>query len=226
MELCKNCHGGCCRRYNVPLLGVDVIKICDSLQVDMPFFTSIIQIEPERAKEIKNKTALFRFPDISGDNYFTPTLKVAESKYAPGTVKCLFLQEWIAEALGSDELSGIIGRCGIYSCRPISCRAFPAIYKPKTKQVIIKDPHLILEKKHKNPDEDNYIYNLCSRELTEEDYRNFTEDYVKGAFSYDLENKFFIELAAKWNKDPDVSDEFYNFLKEEYTGRVQLIKEE
>lgn len=226
MELCKNCHGGCCRRYNVPLLGVDVIKICETLQVDMPFFTLIIPISPERAKEIGSKTALFRFSDINGENYFTPTLKVVESKYAPGTGKCLFLQEWLADIMGSDELSGIIGRCGIYSCRPISCRAYPATYDTERKKVVIKDPYLVLEKKHKTPDKDNFIYNLCSKELTEDDYKNFTKDYVESAYFFDYENRYFVELAEKWNKNPGVSDEFYNFLKKEYAGRIQLIKEE
>lgn len=229
MDLCKNCHGGCCRRYNVPLMGIDIIKICDTLQLDMPFFTSIIPLEPERAKELENKTALFKFSDVSEENYYTTTLKVIESKYAPGTAKCLFLQEWLAEVMASDELTGIIGRCGIYSCRPICCRAFPATYDKETEQVVMKDPHLILETKHISPDKDNQIYNLCSKELTENDYQDYTESYVAGSYLYNFENRYFIDLAKKWNnrdKNLRVTDNFYNFLKEEYQSRIRLIKEE
>ncbi|NLF84469.1 MAG: hypothetical protein GX568_10905, partial [Candidatus Gastranaerophilales bacterium] len=55
------------------------------------------------------------------------------------------------------------------------------------------------------------------------------ESYVAGVHLYNFENRYFIDLAKKWNnrdKNLRVTDKFYNFLKEEYQSRIRLIKEE
>lgn len=222
MELCKTCHGGCCRRYNVALWGSDIIRICETLNVDTHFFTTVHKVNEDKVKTQIDQMPMFIFSEIGDDQYFSPVLKVNESRFYPGTSKCIFLHEWHAELLGSEELTGIIGRCGIYSCRPLNCRTYPTKYDKEKKRVIIRDPHLVLEHEHSRPD-DNPAYNICERALTPEDYEPFQEGYAHDAVQNEHEREFFLELAGKWNKNPDVSDNFYVFLLREYADRIELI---
>ncbi|HSA06069.1 MAG TPA: YkgJ family cysteine cluster protein [Candidatus Gastranaerophilales bacterium] len=223
MELCKTCHGGCCRRYNIDIWGSDIIRICETLKVDINFFTDVIPVSEENAKILMGKEAVFIFTDTGKQQHYRLILKSNESKFYPGASKCMFLQEWSADLLKSEELSGIIGRCGIYSCRPIACRAYPAKYDYQEKDVIIRDPFLVLEKEHKTAS-DNSAYKICARALTSDDYNNFKESYFADAITYYHEKEFFIKTAEKWNKNPDVSDNFYKFILNEYNNaRIKLF---
>jgi len=166
---------------------------------------------------------LFIFTDSGEKQHFSLVLKFNESKFYPRTSKCIFLQEWSAEALGSEELTGIVGRCGIYSCRPVSCRAYPAKYDEEKKEIIIKDPYLALEKEHKMTT-DSSACKLCPQALTEADYKPFMESYAANSVLNKYEKDFFMNLAEKWNKNPDVSDNFYDFLVKEYNDRIEYTK--
>jgi len=224
MELCKTCHAGCCRRYNPYLWGSDIIRICNTLKVDVNFFTSVRKVEGDEIEQLKGKEPMFIFTDSGQENYFVLVMKFNESKYYPGTSKCMFLQEWSADALGSEELSGIIGRCGVYGIRPINCRAWPATYDENVRNVVIQDPHLILDKKHKRITDDP-VQDICSRPMTHEDYSQYESQYVEDALINNYEKQFFIKVADKWNKNPDVSDKFYEFILKEYNNRIEHIKE-
>lgn len=225
MELCKNCHAGCCRRYNPYLWGSDIIRISEVLGVDINFFTFAHKVSEEEAKELKDKEPVFIFTDGGTENHFVLILKFNESKMYPGISKCMFLQEWNAEALQSEELTGIIGRCGIYGIRPVNCRAWPASYDPDKKKVVIKDPYLILDKKHKRPSE-NPGYDICERPIKHDDFAPYEDGYTQDAILNYNEKQFFIQLAEKWNQNPDVSDNFYEFLKKEYANRIEYISSE
>ncbi len=223
MELCASCHGGCCRRYNPHLWGSDIIRICETLKLDINFFTTALPIIKDQIDEYKEKTPLFIFTDSGEAQHFSLIIKFNESRYFPDTSKCIFLQEWSAESLGSEELSGIIGRCGIYSCRPVGCASYPAKYDEKEKKVVLKDPCLVLEKEHKLA-EDSPAYRLCSKPVSFRDYSNFGKDYVQSAILNHHEKEYFYKIAEKWNKNPDKSDYFYEFLVKEYNDRIKLIK--
>lgn len=224
MELCKNCHAGCCRRYNPYLWGSDIIRIVEALKVDLNFFTSAYLVE-DKLEQIKGKEPVFIFTDSGEPLHFVLVLKLNASRFFPDSSKCMFLQEWSAQAQGSEELTGIIGRCGIYGIRPINCRAWPAKYDEEKQNVIIRDPHNILDKEHRRVD-DSPCYDICERELTHDDYAVYENQYVEDAIINKHEKEFFMQLADKWNENPDVSDNFYAFLKKEYADRIEHIKEE
>lgn len=224
MELCKNCHGGSCRRYNPYLWGSDIIRICEALNVDISFFTYAFQLKGEQIEEYTGKEPIFIFTDNGSEEYFVLCLKMEESKLYAGSLKCMFLNEWSAVAQGSEELTGIIGRCGIYGIRPTNCAAWPVGYDEKRKSVILKDPHLVLEKKHKKAS-NSPAYNLCCRELRPADYANFRESYTKNAILNHHEKSFFMKVARKWNENPRPSDSLYEFIKNEYNNRIEHIKE-
>lgn len=217
MELCKNCNAGCCRRYLRPIWGSDIIRICETLNVDMFFFITVIK--EEKGKELRGKEPVFYFTDAGEEMYFSIWLKSNLSRFYPEVTKCMFLQEWSAEAQQSEELTGVIGRCGIYDIRPINCRVWPAEYSAKDDKVLIKDPYTDLEHK---PDKatDSEGYSLCPKPLTKEDYSRFEEQYYKDALINHHEWQFFIKVSEKWNQNPDVSDKFYDFLKQEYSNRL------
>ncbi len=225
MEDCKICHGGCCRRYIVPLWGSDIIRISEALEVDMFFFISVVKYEKEKAEEKKKTEPLFIFTEAGTDCYFQIILKSHMSKLYPNTSKCIFLQEWSASAQQSEELEGIIGRCGIYDIRPLTCKTWPVGYDEKNDQVVLNDPYLIQEKRPDRPG-DSIAYSICPKELCFDDYKNFEDEYVKSAILDNYERKFFRKIAEKWNKNPDLSDKLYKFIKEEYKNRIKHIKEE
>ncbi len=222
MELCKECHAGCCRRYNPYLWGSDIIRICENLKVDISFFTYAHNIQGEEIHKLKGIEPMFIFTDSGEEKYFVLILKANESKIYPDTSKCMFLQEWSAEALQSEELTGIIGRCGIYGIRPINCRAWPATYDEDHKRIVIRDPHLILDKRHKRID-DSHVFDICPRAMTHDDYSQYEDEYVRDAVVNYHEKQFFMQLADKWNQNPDVSDNFYEFLLKEYSNRIVHI---
>lgn len=222
MELCATCHGGCCRRYNPHLWGSDIIRICQTLKIDINFFTTVIPVSNDKIDKLRDKMPMFIFTDAEENQYFSLALKFNESRLYPGTSKCIFLLEWHAEMLGSEELTGVIGRCGIYSCRPLNCRTYPVKYDQENKKIILKDPHNILEKEHARVD-DSPAYDICARPLIPEDYLPFQDSYTEAAVLNEQEREFFLQIAEKWNRKPDISDNFYTFLHKEYGDRIELI---
>lgn len=237
MDLCDNCHGGCCRRYKITLFGSDIIRICENLKVDMFFFIDVAKVSIDIAKQVEDVKPLFIFTDAGEDIYFEIFLKFNYesskhysqnlnldyelNKEFSGTLKCMFLQEWNAQEQQSKELSGIVGRCGIYDIRPLACRSFPAgLYGGK---VQIKDPHTILEKEDRKPS-NHGAYALCERELEYKDFMMDEQSMFENVVLNNQEMKFYIQLAKKWNANPDVSDKFYEFLKKEYSNRIEHIK--
>lgn len=223
MELCKNCHAGCCRRYNPSILGIDIIRICKALNVDMFFLISAIKIDEEKAEKLKNEKPIFIFTDLGEKMYFSLILKSNLSRLYPETTKCIFLQEWSAEAQQSEELTGIIGRCGIYDIRPLNCRKWPAEYDDEEHKVVIPDPYTVLEKTHEKAN-DSPAYSLCPEPIKPEYLTKYEEMYNKYSVLYHKEKAFFIKVAQKWNEKPDLSDNFYKFLLKEYASRIPHIK--
>ena len=224
MELCPECHAGCCRRFNVYVLGSDIIRICESLKMDMSVFVNPIPLPADKIEKYRfNNTAIFMYKDGGEGQYYCLALKSDFSKFYPETTKCIFLQEFNAEILSRGKIPGTISRCGIYGCRPAICRAFPATYYDEEKQIKIKDPHLVIEKA-KAAVQDSPAYNLCARGLTEEDYVPFVEGYVKDAVLEYYESEFFCKVAEKWNNDPDLFDNFYDFLLKEYNNRIEYMQ--
>jgi Fe-S-cluster containining protein len=224
MEVCTICHGGCCRRYNPEIAGIDILRISKTLKVDANFFVSAVPINDERLNEYLGKHPLFIFTDSGQEIYYRLCMKPIESVCYPGTSKCVFLLEWRAEYLGSETLKGVIGRCGIYSIRPQNCRSYPAKYLPDKIETVIRDPYLLMEKEHSLP-EDTPAYRLCPRTLTEKDFTPYSDSLANDAAVNEYERDFFRKLSDKWNKNPDISDRFYLFLEKEYSNRITHILE-
>lgn len=221
MDLCKNCHGGCCRRYLPPLWGSDIIRISEALKVDMFFFITVVKEKNPEA--MFGKEPIFNFTDAGQEMYFQIFLKSILSKYYPDVTKCMFLQEWSAEVQQSETLTGIVGRCGIYDIRPINCRTWPAEYNPKEQKVMINDPYYNLANRDDRAS-DSPGYDICYKPLTKEEYEKYEEQYHKDAILNHFERQFFIEISQKWNRNPDISENFYKFLLKEYRNRLIPMK--
>jgi SMC interacting uncharacterized protein involved in chromosome segregation len=61
---------------------------------------------------------------------------------------------------------------------------------------------------------------LCPRPLDKKDYHQWINEYITNSLLFDYENHYFIDLSEKWNKNPDISDNFITFLKKEYEDRL------
>ncbi len=224
MDLCKECNSGCCRRFLVYLSGSDIIRISETLQMDLGVFVDAIPVPESKVEmHIKNRAPMFLFKEAGNKQYFVLALKSTESNLYPDASKCLFLLEFDAQQLSNGKIPHKLSRCGIHACRPYTCRTFPAMYYPKEVAVKIKDPFLLMENEH-GKYSGQEPYKLCSRPLSREDFCKFSEGYVKDTVLDNYENEFFLQVAEKWNKTPGLSDNLYDFIVKEYQNRIELIK--
>ncbi len=218
MKVCKSCAGGCCRAFNVPITGFDILRIMRTLDMDPFFFCGVAEISGEKLEKGLGKDPLFLFTDSGEAKYYEIFLKRVFSKYFETSYKCIFLQEWDAKEYGSAELEGIVGRCGIYDIRPLTCRNYPAKID-KDRKLYMYDPYY----EHTNPENKRWSslpYGLCQRPLKKEDFRAGVDEYIKNLVHADYELDFFLKLSEKWNKNPDVSDNFIELLEREYLDRL------
>ncbi|HSA07283.1 MAG TPA: YkgJ family cysteine cluster protein [Candidatus Gastranaerophilales bacterium] len=220
MKVCKACAGGCCRAFNVPITGFDILRIMRTIDIDPFFFCGVEEISGERLEKGLEKDPLFIFTDSGEPKYYEIYLKRVFSKCYEMSLKCIFLQEWDAKELGSQEVEGIIGRCGIYDCRPLACRNYPAKIDKENK-LSMYNPYY----EHTNPENKRWKslpYGLCPRPVELDDFKAGVDEYIKNLVHGNHELEFFIELSKKWNETPDISDKFIEFLEKEYKYRLPL----
>ena len=220
MRVCKTCAGGCCRAFNIPITGFDILRIMRTIDIDPFFFCGVKEITGERLEKDLGKNPQFLFTDSGEARYYEIFMKRTFSRYFEGTLKCIFLQEWDAKEYDSAELEGIIGRCGIYDCRPLACRNYPAKID-KDNKFFMYDPYF----EHTNPENKRWQdlpYGLCPRPIKKEDFGFCVDEYIKNLAHGNYELEFFVKLSEKWNKNPDISDNFINFLEEGYKDRLPL----
>ena len=101
---CVSCPGLCCSRNLVNLCGYDIWTIARQLEIEPTSFVSFAQISEQSPYN-------FRLDD--SEAAYCPSLYMKEQPYA--SRRCVFLM----------ELPNHLVRCGIYSLRPIACRAYP-----------------------------------------------------------------------------------------------------
>lgn len=219
MKICDSCHGGCCRSFKPDITGIDMINIVQSLKFDINFFVTAIPVFDKYLKFALGKKPLFIFTDSAKEQYYRFSLKMEQSRIFAGTYKCIFLNEFDGKAQESKLYDNVISRCGIYHARPLTCRTFPAQINPEIKQAIMFNPYNI-----SSPD-DHPAYRLCYRPITKEDYEQFQEQMFKNLVAYDYEMLFFLKLSEKWNKNPDSSDYFLDFMLKEYKNRIEHVAE-
>ena len=216
MSVCSICHGGCCRRYYVDFTGYDLVNISNTLDLEIPFFSITVPVKDEDAEELSKDAALFKFPDVNDGNYVRFCLKRIPSSTMPNSTKCLFLQEWNGETLDLQDKTRILGRCGIYSVRPLTCAIFRA--KLDTDGLIgyVVDPQDFCETKT------NPAYNLCPRALVKEDFTDHSGELSRYLALHKYEMTFFKALAASWNEDSRTYKEFLPYIKKVYANRIQF----
>ncbi len=220
MKVCKTCSGGCCRAFRVPITGFDILRIMRTIDIDPFFFCGVQEVKPEKLEKLLGKEPVFIFTDSGEPRYYEIFLKLILSKYYDLNHKCIFLHEWDAQEYGSAELEGIIGRCGIYDCRPLACRIYPSKLDDEG-NLVMNNPY----SEYTNPENKrwaNLPYGLCPRPVQKEDYIHLTDEYIKNLTHQKFEMKFFLDLSKKWNENPDISDNFINFLEKNYSDRLLL----
>jgi Fe-S-cluster containining protein len=119
------------------------------------------------------------FAKLGKENPYNFKIDGSESSYClvlnmkelpNGNRRCIFVL----------DLPDPVVRCGIYSCRPIACRAYPLILKGK--QVVIKP------------------WALCSKNVW--DKSQFEMTYWRQELQrHDMEFSIHASLVAKWNAD-------------------------
>lgn len=219
MEFCTKCHGGCCRALNVDVTGYDILKIYNTLDLDPFLFLMAVPVEGEKLDEIWDKTPVFKFLDLDPEKYYKLVLQSEPTTiFGNNSSKCIFLLQWDPKKFGLDSSEDVIARCGIYNLRPYTCRTFPAKFDENMNPVM-QNPR---EGEKNRTDEfwNNPAYNLCPKHVEEKDYIRFNEQYYQDLFAHKHEIEYFMKAATKWNKNPDVSDNFIAFLEQEYSQRL------
>lgn len=213
MKICNTCHGGCCRNYTVSLTGYDILNISKTLSVHPSSFVHIIAVEDGADIEYKSKhAALFKFSDYDKEKYYIFGMKMSESIIAPGTAKCQFLVEWNSDD-DNPTPEGIIARCGIYSCRPLLCAAFPTKFDETENLGIVVNTSAF------NQDFAHPIYKTCSIKPSREDISD-SDEIIKTLVLKKYEVDYFKKLATEWDKNPRTLMEFWDFMAKKYQNRV------
>jgi len=215
MEICKTCHGGCCRNFTVGLTGVDIINISKTLGVLPSSFVDVIAVEEGADIEHKSKhAALFRFSDFGAEKYYVLGIKMIESSLVPATAKCQFLLEWNSDN-ENPTIEGLIARCGIYSCRPLICAAFPTKFG-ETEATAVMVNTSAFEQVFEHP-----VYKTCAKAPSLEDISG-ADEIIKTLVLKKYEVEFFKKVAFEWNKNPQTLAEFWTFLAKIYQNRVVI----
>lgn len=217
MEFCSICHAGCCRSMNVDVTGYDILKIHNTLGLNLPLFITALRQEGEKYEENRGRLAMFKFADLAPDIYYKLILQsVPTNIFGENSSKCIFLMEWNPQKFGLNE--PITARCGIYNLRPLTCRTFPTKLNENLEPVML-DPYTTYQQL-KDEYWQNPAYRLCPKAVEEPDYKNFSEQYYKDLYEQHNEMNFFVKVAEKWNQNPEVSDNLLDFLKKEYANRL------
>ncbi|HSA06921.1 MAG TPA: YkgJ family cysteine cluster protein [Candidatus Gastranaerophilales bacterium] len=219
MEFCSYCHGGCCRALNVEVVGYDILKIHKTLGIDPFLFLTVVPVEGEKLKENFGKNPLFKFTDLNPEKYYKLILQSKSTQiFGDYSSKCIFLMEWDSKKLGAKTSEPVVARCGIYHCRPYTCRTFPAKLNEDLLPVM-QDPHSGI----KSLNEEYWQkpgYKLCPKPVEENDYINFSDQYFKDLYAQHCETEYFLKVSQKWNQNPDISDNFITFIEKEYSNRL------
>lgn len=222
MLICKQCEAGCCRKFSAPVTGFDILRIWRTLEIDPFAFCEIEERTKEQLEKEIEKEPLFIFTDSGTLKYYQIYLKrTFSSKYFPNNRKCIFLQEWDMDELNSEELKGIVGRCGIYDCRPLKCRIYPAKFADDGKMYMYDPYYASIHPSEVNVWK-NLPYSSCPRPKEREDYEKFVDQFIRDIAHEKYEMEFFLDLSKKWNENPDISDKFIEFLEREYRDRLPL----
>lgn len=173
----------------------------------------LIPIEVEADYEYKSKhAALFQFLDFDG--YYVLGMKMVESLLAPGTLKCQFLLEWNIDN-DNPTMDGIIARCGIYSCRPMLCAAFPTKFSENELGAVMVNVSAF-EQEISHP-----VYKTCPLCPTEKDIAD-ADEITRVLVLKKYETEYFKNLAIEWNENPQKISDFWGFLEKSYKNRVVI----
>lgn len=216
MQICNSCHAGCCRKHNIDVTGIDILNISKALSLDISFFTEALPTNEEYTKAMLSKVPLLKFSDGEKDKYYRMSIKMRESTLFPNSLKCMFLQEWVGENPDLPDYGKVTGRCGIYNIRPLTCSTYPAKLEQTGLTSYYVDPF------ESSETTDNPAYKTCPRQLTKDDFDCESANTMKDLVLYKFEMDFFKMLTAKWNKNPQSSDDLMAFLEEEYQNRVKF----
>lgn len=214
MLICSSCQAGCCRRFNVPLTGYDILKIRKTLNLEYLEYAQIIIVDNEYVKKDSKSVSVFKFTNLGAAKYYTFYLRSIKSKYLPDSHKCMFLQEWDGEDFAMPDFEGVKARCGIYDVRPLVCTIYPAKLHKNELIGITSDPGKRLDKP------DNAAYNLCPRDLNKLDLLDNSDEIIKNLVLYKYEMNYFKFLAETWNQGNGDFGEFFTFLEAAYENRV------
>ncbi|OGI19562.1 MAG: hypothetical protein A2287_07630 [Candidatus Melainabacteria bacterium RIFOXYA12_FULL_32_12] len=218
MQICSNCHAGCCRKFNAHLTGYDILKIKRNLGLDYLYFVQIAPVKEENIDKIIEQTALFKFTNLGNDEYYTFHMKRVKSRYFPDSYKCMFLQEWDGEdfLLPVDK---VISRCGIYESKPLTCSIFPSKLHDDGLIGVSGNPK-------NNNTTGNPAYDLCPRLLEEKDIEDFSDNAVQNLVLYKYEMDYFKSLAKVWNEYPSDFARFIAYLEAAYKNRILFNESE
>lgn len=216
MLSCSSCLAGCCRRFDVPLTGFDIIKIQKALNLEYYEIAQLIPVKEDSYEKNSKATGVFKFNNFDAGEYFTFYLRNIKSKYIPDSYKCMFLQEWNGEDFLLHDRPGIKARCGIYNIRPLICSVYPARLHENELIGVVKNPTKHLEKP------DNPAYNLCPEEYDEKEFFTDSDEIIKNLVLYKYEVNYFQFLAEVWNQNTCDFGLFYNFLEESYKNRILI----
>lgn len=161
MNLCKNCHAGCCRRDELYITVLDFLEFVNQLGLEKASrsvkFEPSFEQSPDYLFPSQDRIYPFVFDDVLDQTatYFYLSLKKEHSKLLESSQKCIFLEEYL------DENKNIRAHCTINDFKPYACRAYPFTFDSK------KSKSFLIRPQESPKAKENLAYKLCPKDTLE-----------------------------------------------------------
>lgn len=207
MSPCHGCHAGCCRAFAVPVTGADVVRMERELARD--FWSFVCRWEDHDGAISAGVVPQLFFDDTPNVPYVLCLLHEASGNF-PKTTKCSFLRE---QPRSAESPLGTAA-CSIYESRPLSCRIFPTRLSDSGSLAVLYDVPA-----NGRPSDPSPAFDLCQRSWSVDEVDPVAA--VQNLVVMKFELQFFGQVAALWNRAPGRWQDFPEFLRLVYDGRVR-----
>lgn len=216
---CDTCHAGCCRSYHLFITAFDAFRVARDLGVTVGEFATMTVFDAADAVRYEEEYTALRFTDQPEDKRFFLALRRIDSALFPGTHKCYFLQEWRREneapERGEHPGRHTLGRCGIYSSRPMVCRTYPTSLHPTVPVGLINTPP------PPQMPESQEAHTLCPEEWTAANFGVEPTRVIHNLAIRRFEREFYNQAVAEFNAENHPLPEYFPFMLRVYEHRFR-----
>jgi Fe-S-cluster containining protein len=216
---CDSCHAGCCRSYHLFIQGYDALRLASALGVPVGEFATLVSFPESEVAASGSEYVPLRFTDREPGLRFLLGLKRQPSTLFPGSLRCIFLLEWLRDTPAQNRENhpgrNAIGRCGVYGIRPFICQNYPTAWHQTLPLAVIDNPRPI-------PDADPQgVHALCPEKWDPAHFGSSADEVFHRLAVQKQEQEFYNQLCRELNAQGIRSGEFLDALSDAYARRFR-----